>query len=281
MGQQGTVPSAERESSKGLHFLSVFQVYLTRGPSTITLCTSKRTAGGLCLKRRGTCTSPRWSRQTWATTPASSRTGKPGGASGGRPRPCCSAPTVRRWLVLGTGSRGLGRSAEPWASLCLGGRHIVSELSSAHKCDENQVLSKMITENSAIRPNGPECMILDLYGAVSPLRWDRPSRQCRGSTLWKLVSVWGAGVCVCTCRRCRVDSSNRCIFNDRVTQLLFNASFFPTFVFFCSPSVYLTGDVGGGGNDLRRKESKPALTTSVAEIHSHYTAPGSVCQTGL
>lgn len=49
----------------------VFQIYLTHGPSTITLCMSKRTTGGLFLKRQATCTSPKWSRPMWATTPAS------------------------------------------------------------------------------------------------------------------------------------------------------------------------------------------------------------------
>lgn len=49
----------------------VFQIYLTLGPSTITLCTSRRTTGGLFLKRQATCTSPKWSRPMWATTPAS------------------------------------------------------------------------------------------------------------------------------------------------------------------------------------------------------------------
>lgn len=49
----------------------VFQIYLTRGPSMTTLCTSKRTTGGLFLRRQATCTSPKWSRPMWATTPAS------------------------------------------------------------------------------------------------------------------------------------------------------------------------------------------------------------------
>lgn len=70
--KEGTELSEEEEPGKDMRsFFPVFQIYLTHGPSTITLCMSKRTTGGLFLKRQATCTSPKWSRLMWATIPAS------------------------------------------------------------------------------------------------------------------------------------------------------------------------------------------------------------------
>lgn len=133
------------------------------------------------------------------------------------------------------------------------GRHLVSALSSAHKCDGNQVLSKTITDSSGIRPDGPVRVSLGPSRAVSSLRPAGPSRPGQGSALRKAVLARGTGVCARMCGRSRVDSLNRYVFNDHVMRLLFNASFSPTCVFFCSPFVYLTGKMGGGRNYIQRK----------------------------